>query len=293
MSGGKNKKSHGGGGGGGHGGGWVITFADLMSLLMALFVMIVSFSNQDEQKLEEAVGSIKEAFGVSALSELAGIIERDGVLVRDHPLDASLKSTDQGAQYASRDSDHGDAQGPSVESSTIAHASSDTIDSASYAAAAQSLRQALNDMPDYADVSKQVMMRETEDGLEISLVDQDGSAMFAQGSTVPNERLRAVIRRITPVIAEADAPLRIVGHTEAGSYVSTGASPAWGLSAERAVATAKLFAQSGLPPDVLAVVSGAAETEPLFPDNPFLAGNRRIAITLLRHEPALPARAVP
>ena len=51
-----------GGGGGGHGGApWVITFADLMALLMALFVMIVSFSSQDEQKLHEAAGSMRDS----------------------------------------------------------------------------------------------------------------------------------------------------------------------------------------------------------------------------------------
>ena len=68
-----------GGGGGGHGGApWVITFADLMSLLMALFVMIVSFSSQDEQKLHEAAGSMRDAFGYQSVQRPAGMIEQNG-----------------------------------------------------------------------------------------------------------------------------------------------------------------------------------------------------------------------
>ena len=44
-------------------------------LLMAFFVMIVSFSNQDEAKLHDAAGSMKEAFGVQPVQRPAGIIE--------------------------------------------------------------------------------------------------------------------------------------------------------------------------------------------------------------------------
>ena len=49
----------------GHGGhGWFVTFADLMALLLAFFVMLVAFSNQDNDKLKIVAGSMREAFGV-------------------------------------------------------------------------------------------------------------------------------------------------------------------------------------------------------------------------------------
>ena len=77
-----------GGGGGGHGGApWVITFADLMSLLMALFVMIVSFSSQDEQKLHDAAGSMRDAFGYQSVQRPAGMIEQNGIPERKYPRD--------------------------------------------------------------------------------------------------------------------------------------------------------------------------------------------------------------
>ena len=45
---------------------------------------------------------------------------------------------------------------------------------------------------------------------------------------------------------------------------------------------------SGVDPDRVYQVSGKANSEPLYPDDPTLAGNRRIAIVLLREAPVLP-----
>src|ERR1700756_3069098 len=79
-----------GGGGAGQGGGrgWLVTFADLMGLMMSFFVMLVAFSNQDQQKLKIVAGSMREAFGVQE-ARFSGIIETDGL-----PTRPKLKNTD-------------------------------------------------------------------------------------------------------------------------------------------------------------------------------------------------------
>ena len=51
-------------GSGSHGPAWVVSFADLMALLMAFFVMLLSFSIQDQEKLKQAAGSVQDAFGI-------------------------------------------------------------------------------------------------------------------------------------------------------------------------------------------------------------------------------------
>ncbi len=48
---------------------WVMTFADLMSLLMCFFVLLLSFSEMDVQKYKQVAGSLREAFGVQRLVE--------------------------------------------------------------------------------------------------------------------------------------------------------------------------------------------------------------------------------
>src|ERR1700741_3764929 len=74
------KKKRGDGHGGGHG--WFVTFADLIGLMVSFFVMLVAFSNQDQQKLKIVAGSMREAFGVQTEARYAGIIESDGLPTR-------------------------------------------------------------------------------------------------------------------------------------------------------------------------------------------------------------------
>src|SRR5471030_3322578 len=74
------KKKRGDAHGGGHG--WFVTFADLMGLMMSFFVMLVAFSNQDQQKLKIVAGSMRDAFGVQDQARYSGIIEVLGLPTR-------------------------------------------------------------------------------------------------------------------------------------------------------------------------------------------------------------------
>src|SRR4051795_6381481 len=68
------------GGGGGHG--WFVTFADLMGLLVAFFVMLVAYSTQDQAKLQVVAGSMRDAFGVQDRVRYSGVIEVLGLPTR-------------------------------------------------------------------------------------------------------------------------------------------------------------------------------------------------------------------
>ncbi len=61
---------------------WVMTFGDLMSLLLTFFVLIVSFSSMQETKFEQAANSLKDAFGVLATPE--SVIQFNDPLVPNH-----------------------------------------------------------------------------------------------------------------------------------------------------------------------------------------------------------------
>ena len=111
--------------------------------------------------------------------------------------------------------------------------------------------------------------------------------MFEQGSPKPNDRARVLLRAVARVVNQLPNRLTIAGHTSASV---NGVRPAsdWQLSAQRADASRALLQDAGVDPDRIYQVSGKAASDPLYPDDPTLAGNRRIALVLLREAPVLP-----
>ena len=84
-----------------HGGhGWFVTFADLMALLLAFFVMLVAFSTQDSAKLKIVAGSMRDAFGVQTEARYSGIIESDGLPTRPKLKNVEHISPEEVLQYA-------------------------------------------------------------------------------------------------------------------------------------------------------------------------------------------------
>jgi chemotaxis protein MotB len=268
--------------GGGHGGhGWFVTFADLMALLMSFFVMIAAYSTQDQKKLQLVAGSMRDAFGVSRESRYAGIIEQDGLPTRTRLKNPQQVSPDEAGDHTRPNEADLKDSGLSVGFNRA------------FALAAASLRQAMQDMPEIAELSKNIIIEETKDGLDISLVDQDGRSMFPDGSTQPYDRTRRILERIAASIRRMPNRVAITGHTAAPRPGARVFGSPWDLSAGRAITIREILAVNGVPDDRFASVSGKADTEPMFPDNPYLAANRRVTVTLLKEAPPLPYNQKP
>jgi chemotaxis protein MotB len=269
------KKKRGGAHGGGHG--WFVTFADLMGLMMSFFVMLVAFSSQDHDKLKIVAGSMRDAFGVQAEKRYSGVIESDGLPTRPKLKNSAHIPPEEASNTPTpEEQDHSLAAGARLK-----------IDR-EFALASASLRQALQDMPELTEISKQVMFEETSQGLNLEIVDQDGRSMFADGSKVPYDRTRRLIEKLAAPLKATPLRLSIVGHTAAGFVPTQSDYGAFDLSADRANAVRQILERQGLPPAHIFAVSGKADTQPLFPDDPSLSANRRVTITLMREDPALP-----
>src|SRR5215470_10810684 len=268
-----------GGHGGGHG--WFVTFADLMGLLVAFFVMLVAFSTQDQQKLQIVAGSMRDAFGVQEV-RYAGLIETDGL-----PTRPKLKNAEHIRPEDASNTPAPDQRGQDREYGARLK------EDRGFALAAASLRQALDDLPDIADLSKHIMIEETRQGLNIEIVDQDGRSMFPEGSKNPYERTRALIRKLAGPLKATNARITISGHTSATRLPPRPGYGPWELSADRANAVRQLLQADGVPSSHIYMVAGRADTQPLFPDDPYIAANRRVTITLMREEPPLPPNFQP
>ena len=265
---------------------WLVTFADLMSILVCFFVLIISFSIQDKQKLQVVAGSMKDAFGVRVDTQKAGVIEVEGVMVRDHLKSISSVERQNDAEFAEFRHDQNRKQGPEANTHDIEKANEER--SRQFTTAAASLRQAWQERPEITHLSNHIVMEETEEGLAISLVDQDGRSMFPQSSKYPYEHTRQLLVAIAPVLREMPNRIKITGHTDANRVFDDPNYTLWDLSADRANAVRRILSQNGIPDDRFFSVEGKADTEPLFPDDVFLAANRRVTILIMPENPPLP-----
>jgi len=269
------KKKRGDAHGGGHG--WFVTFADLMGLMMSFFVMLVAFSTMDNNKLKIVAGSMRDAFGVQTEVRYSGIVESDGL-----PTRPKLKNT------AHIPPEEASANPTPDEQERSQTAGAKLKVDREFALASASLRQALQDMPELTEVSKHIMFEETNQGLNLEIVDQDGRSMFADGSKVPYDRTRRLIEKLAAPLKATPLRVSIVGHTSAGFVPMRSDYGAFDLSADRANVVRQILEREGLPSAHIFAVSGKADSQPLFPDDPTLSANRRVTITLMREDPPLP-----
>jgi chemotaxis protein MotB len=260
---------------GGHG--WSVTFADLMGLLVSFFVMLVAFSNQDQQKLQIVAGSMRDAFGVQTNVRYSGIVEVDGLPTRPKLKHAAhIQPEDASATPTPDQNDRNQRYGAKFEQDEA------------FALAAASLRQALQDMPDLAEASKHIMFEETKDGLNIDIVDQEGRSMFPEGSKDPYERTRRIVEKIAVPLKALPYRISITGHTSASQTPPSADYGPWNLSADRANAVRQILEEQGVSSNKIYEVAGKADTDPMFPDDPYIAANRRVTITLMHEPPPVP-----
>jgi chemotaxis protein MotB len=285
------KKVKKGGGHGHHGGAWKVAYADFVTAMMAFFLLMwLINTTSPEQKR-----GIADYFAPASVSETTsgtgGIL--GGTALGEDGAKASGSMTVI-EEMAPESPNPDEGQKENASKSDMESASTDALrealqkrEEAAFASAAQSLRQALQDMPELAELSKNILIDQTPEGLRIQLIDQEGRSLFAEGSAQPNDRAKVLLRAIAKVINQLPNRISIYGHTSANL---NGRKPEgdWPLSAGRADASRRVLQSAGVDPDRVYQVSGKANSEPLYPDDPTLPGNRRIAIVLLREAPVLP-----
>jgi chemotaxis protein MotB len=87
--------------------------------------------------------------------------------------------------------------------------------------------------------------------------------------------------------------ITITGHTAAVRTPPRPGYGPWDLSSDRANAVRQILEESGVPSAQMFAVTGKADTEPLFPDDPYLSANRRVTLTLMKEAPPLPPGFAP
>jgi len=281
-------------GGGHHGGAWKVAYADFVTAMMAFFLLMWLINTTSPEQKRGIADYFAPASVAETTSGSGGILGGTALGDDGAKSSGSMSTIEQMAPEAPPNVKETGQSENSPGSSSLDQASEESLrkelqarEEAAFASAAQSLRQALQDMPELAELSKQIMIDQTPEGMRIQLVDQEGRSMFKEGAAAPNDRARILLRAITRIINQLPNRISISGHTNMSPSGRTAAGD-WKLSSDRADMSRQLLQGFGVDPDRVYQVAGKANSDPLYPDDPMLAGNRRISIILLREASVLP-----
>lgn len=283
--------------GGHHGGAWKVAYADFVTAMMAFFLLmwLINTTTPEQKRgiadyfapasVSPSTSGSGQPFGGTTPGQDGVQGNGDASMVRR--LAPTVPQDSEESEQATPASTSESTETPQVTQSAMAQAQQRRED-ALFQSAAMSLRQAMQSMPELAELSNQVIMDVTPEGLRIQLIDQEGRPMFQPGVAEPNPRAVTLLNAIAAIADRLPNRLSISGHTDSGP-AGSGDYTNWNLSADRANAARAVLQEAGINDDRIYDVRGKAGSEPLYPDDPYMPGNRRISIVLLREAPILPA----
>jgi len=231
-----------GGHGGHHGGAWKVAYADFVTSMMALFLILWLVNMIPTEKRKELAEYFRDPMSLSGgQAGSTGLLSSgasEGELTFE-PLPL-IKSREE------------------------------------YKNAIEAFLE--DRMPQYMD---QVELRNTPEGLEISLIEHRSQVLFPVGSSEPIPRSREMLGELVQLLKRVPNDVVIGGHTDALPFQGTGSN--WTLSSQRADRVRQLLEQEGLPAKRVAGVVGYADRQLFDPKRPYAEENRRITILLRVH----------
>jgi chemotaxis protein MotB len=166
-----------------------------------------------------------------------------------------------------------DADAPPPE----AQGTAERREEADFAQIEENLEAAVQASP---ELSGNLIVERTPDGLRIQLIDQERSPMFASGSAIIVPRMAQLLNLVASMVGRVPNTIAVGGHTD-GHPLTRGDYTNWELSADRANAARRLLVTSGVPDVRIVRMLGLADRQPLVRDDPMAASNRRISILLM------------
>lgn len=246
---------------------WVMTFADLMTLLMCFFVLLLAFSEMDAAKFKQLSGSMKDAFGVQSEIEVRTIPKGTSVVAQEFsPGKPDPSALNQVRQFTI-DSNRNTLDALDRELKEI----KETRDHA------RRLRLALKEELEKGDVSIQT------EGMKV-IVHIMENASFDSGMADLRKSFRPALVKIGELIDNNSGEVTISGHTDNVPIANERFRSNWDLSTSRAVSVAHdLLEVSELSPENI-IVTGHADTRPRAANDSVenRAKNRRVDIAIVR-----------
>lgn len=281
---------------------WMGTFADLMSLLMCFFVLLLAFSEMDVLKFKQIAGSMKFAFGVQNKIEVKDIPKGTSVIAMEFrpgrpdptPIEniqqQTIEMTQQMLEFQAGTEDSaggrqkqrgqqrgGSASQTATDSSASQSQSSDqeAINEQIKKVAQQLEKQILDGSIEMESLGQQITIRIQEQGA------------FSAGSAFLQPQFVPIIRKIGELLIDMPGELEISGHSDNQQISNELYSSNWDLSSQRAVAVAEVLRNVPKFNEQRMEVVGRADTMPLVAhEEPNAAQrNRRVEISINQGKP--------
>jgi chemotaxis protein MotB len=279
--------------GGAHGGAWKVAYADFVTAMMAFFLLLWLLNvTTDEQKsgIADYFAPTTVSFSRSGSGGVMGglTLSSEGAKSSDSKSSAVVVSL---TTELTAPTEVSKADSESIQDATDKQLEQEMAarEQSSFDEAQNVLEAKLKEALEEEEISDQVKIDMTDEGMRIQIVDQEGGSMFIAGTHDLTARSRKVVEEIAAVIGKLPNDVSISGHTDASPYDNKkNGESNWELSSGRANASRRVLQDAGVSPDRIARVIGMADQDPLTPEDPFLPENRRISIILLRRATVLP-----
>jgi chemotaxis protein MotB len=242
------------GGHGHHGGAWKVAYADFVTAMMALFMVMWLLASTDAQSRKE----ISNYF-------------RSGILKEG---DLAMNSAAQATPAI-------------IEAAPVPPPKNDeTVDQTAVDMRNELAKLAHAD-PDLEQVIRNVTVKITNEGILLEAVDEDG-LLFDTASSKLKEPLEKFLQKLAPTLDATGAPIEINGHTDARPFAAGSKVTNWDLSYQRASAARELITSKGFPDARIQGVYAHGASQLYVPADPLSSKNRRLSILVKIAKPAAP-----
>lgn len=259
---------------------WMATFADLMSLLMCFFVIILSFSELDVIKYKQIAESMKDAFGVQQKMELTSIPKGTSVVATEfQPGIPEPTPIDRIEQVTTNQDLNSLRIGNPDAEETEAREVKDLI--------TEEMEMLIEETELDAEMLRRLLRAEIEAG-QID-VESEGRTIvirirekgsFPSGSAELDIGFLAVLDKTGYALNEIKGRIFIEGHTDNVPINTSRYGSNWDLSAARSVAVAERLLEGPRMDPIRLTISGHADTRPQAPNQSWegRAQNRRVEV---------------
>jgi chemotaxis protein MotB len=239
-------------GGGHHGGAWKVAYADFVTTMMALFIVLWIVGQAESVRVAIAKyfkdpGVFKHGGRTTVLTGGGGILEGE----KPNPENPVPEGVAAREEKMLQD-------------------------------AAERIKKLMAETPHYDSIKDQITVEVTPEGLRIELAEKEGSLFFRVGSAAVLDELKPILENLSRVLDTLPNAITLEGHTDSRQYSNWRNYSNWELASDRANSARRMMEQNGLTPGRIERVVGHADRVLKFPEDPMNAGNRRITVIVRR-----------